>query len=105
MSSTGTKKEMKEHCENHEECMKMIQAVLDGSATEVEIKHFRENKEKCQPCIEGYELEKSIKESLQSKLEKKCCPQSTLDQLKIKIGITAVLLLSGFLSVHFFICK
>ena len=50
--------QMKEQCENHEKCMKMIQAVLDGSATEDEVDHFKSNMESCLPCIEGYELEK-----------------------------------------------
>lgn len=86
--------QMKEQCENHEKCMKMIQAVLDGSATEDEVDHFKSNMESCLPCIEGYELEKSIKESLKLKVEKICCPQKTLEQLKVKIGI-GMLLLAG----------
>lgn len=87
---------MKEECENHEKCMKMIQAVLDGSATPEEIEHFKSNVDVCKPCIDGYELEKSIKNSLQTKVEKKCCPQNTIEQLKAKIGI-GLLLLTGFL--------
>ena len=84
---------MKEQCENHNKCMKMIQAVLDGSATPEELEHFKDNIEVCKPCIEGYELEKSIKVSLQTKVEKKCCPQQTLDIIKLKIGIATILLL------------
>jgi anti-sigma factor (TIGR02949 family) len=87
---------MKEECENHEKCMKMIQAVLDGSASKEEIEHFKSNIDVCKPCFDGYQLEKSIKDSLQTKVEKKCCPQNTVDQLKAKIGI-GLLLLGGFL--------
>jgi hypothetical protein len=91
----------KEHCENHQKCMKMIQAVIDGSASEEEMKHFKENIEVCLPCIEGYELEKSIKSSLQTKVEKKCCPQSTLDFIKLKVGIATVLLLGLIIKIKF----
>jgi hypothetical protein len=87
---------MKEECENREKCMKMIQAVLDGSASQEEIEHFKSNIDVCKPCFDGYQLEKSIKVCLQTKVEKKCCPQNTLDQLKAKIGI-GLLLVAGFL--------
>lgn len=98
----------KEKCENHEACLKMIQAVLDGSASETEINHFKENLESCLPCIENYELEKSIKSSLQDKLEKKCCPNSIVNQLKVKIGIASVLILGlGFdlIFISHLFCK
>jgi hypothetical protein len=52
--------------------------------------------EVCKPCFDGYELEKSINNCLQTKVEKKCCPQNTVDQLKAKIGIGLVLL-AGFI--------
>ena len=87
---------MKEECENHEKCMKMIQAVLDGSASQEEIEHFKNNIEICKPCVDGYELEKSIKGSLKTKVEKVCCPQRTLEQLKVKIGI-GLLLIAGLI--------
>lgn len=93
---------MKEECENHNKCMKMIQAVLDGSATPEELEHFKDNIEVCKPCIEGYELEKSIKESLQTKVEKKCCPSNTLNQLKMKIGLGIILVVCIFEIRHLF---
>jgi hypothetical protein len=97
---TGNAK-MKEQCENHEKCMKMIQAVLDGSASTEEMEHFKSNIEVCLPCIEGYELEKSIKSTLQLKVEKKCCPEKTLEIIKLKIGIATILVLGIILKVKF----
>ncbi|MCA0365195.1 MAG: hypothetical protein LCH67_14220 [Bacteroidetes bacterium] len=90
---------MKEECENHNKCMKMIQAVLDGSATPEELEHFKDNIEVCKPCIEGYELEKSIKESLQTKVEKKCCPKQTFEAIKLKIGIASLLVLGLLIKI------
>ena len=99
---TGIKKEK---CENHEECMKLIQAVLDGSASATEMEHFKNNIEQCTPCIEGFELEKSIKESLHDKVEKKCCPTSTINQLKLKLGITALIMIGLLLEFNSVFCN
>ncbi len=104
--TTSTNVEIKkEKCENHQECMKLIQAVLDGSASALEMEHFKNNIEQCTPCIEGFELEKSIKDSLHNKVEKKCCPSSTIDQLKLKLGITALIAISTFCTCNAFFCN
>lgn len=83
-------KPLKTTCENHERCMQMIQAVLDGSATEDEVEHFKDSMSECLPCIEGYHLEKSIKDALHAKVEKKCCPQSIVNKIKLQVGLAAV---------------
>lgn len=83
---------VKTHCENHERCMQMIQAVLDGSASADEFEHYKKSISECLPCIEGYELEKSIKEALNQKVQKKCCPQQTITNIKTKIGLGLVLI-------------
>ncbi|MBP6385761.1 MAG: hypothetical protein KA313_00255 [Pseudarcicella sp.] len=74
MSTETTNIEKKTQCEHHEECMKMIQLILDCQASVEQIQHFKDNMSKCTPCENGYELEKSIKEALNLKLEKKCVP-------------------------------
>ena len=89
---------MKQKCENQQKCMKMIQAVLDGSATAEEVEHFKQNMEACMPCIETYKLEKSMKEAMQMKVEKKCCPQSIIVDIRAKIGMAFILL--GFICVE-----
>ncbi|WP_128547259.1 hypothetical protein [Larkinella soli] len=66
---------MKEHCEHQADCLKRIQSILDGGASEAEKDHFRQNMDACKPCIDMYNLEKCIKEALQGKVEKKCCPE------------------------------
>jgi hypothetical protein len=102
MSECSNKGVMKEKCENHSNCMKLIQAVLDGSASSEEIEHFKTNIEQCIPCIEGYELEKTIKESLNTKVDKKCCPKSTLEAIKSKIGISMGAILVILIEVKLF---
>lgn len=77
---------MKHHCEHHAECMKMIQAILDGEASEGEKEHFRQNMDLCMPCIQTYQLEKCIKESLHSKVERRPCPQNLVATIKAKLN-------------------
>ncbi len=75
----------KTQCEHHAECMKAIQAILDGEATESQKDHFRQNMEKCMPCIETYRLEKCVKESLQQKVKKMICPDKLIGAIRAKL--------------------
>jgi len=93
------KSDVKHNCENHERCMEMIQAVLDGSATKEEMDHFRNEMTSCLPCIEGHELQKSLKDALSVKLEKKCCPQSLVSKIKEHVGIASVVLAFALLEI------
>ena len=82
--------------------MEMIQAVLDGSASAEEVEHFKLNMDACMPCIETYKLEKSVKEAMQGKVEKKCCPQSIVVDIRAKIGLALLLLGFIFFEVKIF---
>lgn len=86
VTDEAQKQTMKQTCEHHAECMKIIQAILDDEATEAEKDHFRENMDKCIPCIEAYRLEKCIKDSLSNKVQKKPCPQNILNTIITKIN-------------------
>ncbi|MCF0049755.1 phosphohydrolase [Dyadobacter sp. LJ53] len=86
ITEEAQKQPMKQKCEHHAECMKVIQAILDDEATDAEKDHFRENMDKCLPCIESYRLEKCIKDSLNFKIEKKPCPESILKTIISKIN-------------------
>ncbi|MFN4145630.1 MAG: hypothetical protein ACK4GN_07385 [Runella sp.] len=86
-SSGETTKAKKEYCQHHAECLKKIQAVLDGEASEEEKAHFRENMEECLHCIRMYHLEKCVKEVLQSKIDKRSCPDSLISVIKAKLNI------------------
>lgn len=83
---------MKQKCEHHAECMKKIQAIIDGEASTEQIEHFKShNLEECMPCIEAYHLEKCVKESLQQKITKICCPESIIEAIKSKLSFATVL--------------
>lgn len=76
----------KESCEHHEECMKMVQKVVDGQATDEEIATLKANMKTCTPCENGYALETCLKETIQLRLDKKCVPMSLIDCIKKSIG-------------------
>lgn len=76
---------LKMDCTHKNDCLKMIQAILDGSSTEEQIQKLRNNLHTCQPCIKMYKLEKEIKELLSGKMEKKCCPDQLVASIKARI--------------------
>lgn len=76
---------VKQSCDHQADCLKRIQSILDGGATEEEKEHFKEHLDQCMPCIEMYKLEKCIKEALQGKVEKKCCPEKLAAAIRSQI--------------------
>jgi hypothetical protein len=86
MVSEAEKIQKKTTCEHQAECMKMVQLIVDGQASDEQINLFKLNMDKCLPCEKGYELEKCIKETMQLRLEKKCIPSNLIDCIKQKIN-------------------
>ena len=76
---------MKEHCNHQADCLKMIQLILDGEATEQQLAKLKINLETCQPCIQMYHLEKEVKELLTKRMEKRCCPDELVATIKSRI--------------------
>jgi hypothetical protein len=78
--------------QEHEKCVeKMVQSVLDGSQTIEELKARMEESTD--------ELEKIIKDCLKNKVERKCCPEKIVQELKLKIGIGVLLALGLALNI------
>jgi len=86
MVSEADKIQKKISCEHQAECMKMVQLIVDGQASEEEIHQFKLSMDKCLPCETGYELEKCIKETLRLRLEKKCIPSNLIDCINQKVN-------------------
>jgi hypothetical protein len=87
MVSEAEKIQKKTSCEHQADCMKMVQLIVDGQASDEQINAFKLNMDKCLPCEKGYELEKCIKETMQLRLEKKCIPANLIDCIKLKISM------------------
>lgn len=84
-SSSSAKPEMKEQCSHRADCLKMIQLILDGEATDQQLAKVKANLESCRPCIEMYQLEKEVKELLTKRMEKRCCPDQLVATIKSRI--------------------
>ncbi len=76
----------KEKCDHQIDCMKLVQKIVDGQATDQEITQFRNNYDTCSPCEKAFALETCLKEAIQLKIDKKCVPSSILECIKQKIG-------------------
>lgn len=74
------------HCQHRADCMKMIESVLDGEASTEEFEHIRQNIGKCLPCEHGYALEKSIKDALLLRLERKDVPPTLLESIRTRVS-------------------
>lgn len=72
-----------------QECLELLQLITDGEATPEEEKQFHHHIDECLPCYESFNLEQSIKEVLQTKLEKKQVPDDLIQSIKRQIRNTA----------------
>jgi anti-sigma factor (TIGR02949 family) len=82
---------MKSSCEQHHECMKVIQRIIDREATPEEEAAFLANKNQCMPCQDGYELELSLKNAIQSKCAVKC-PAQLFAKIRAKLFLLFILI-------------
>lgn len=85
-SSSELPNTMKHSCEHQNDCLKFIQSVLDGAASEQDLEKLKRNLESCQPCISMYHLEKEMKALLQNKMEKRCCPEKIIEDIRSRIA-------------------
>lgn len=77
-----------ERCKESEKCMEILQLLIDGEANNEQESYFRKHIETCMPCYQYYNLEKAIKEILQTKIERKPVPQDLVNTIKLKIKET-----------------
>ena len=93
-SSDSTQEKM------HEKCVEeMVQSVLDGKTSIEELKATMED---CDDCPEPDNLEMIIKDCLKNKVEKKCCPEKIIQELKLKIGIATLVVIGLALNFKVF---
>jgi hypothetical protein len=82
---------MKMNCEHHQDCMQLIQKILDGEASSAEKESFFANKHQCMPCQKGYELELSLKTNLKSKCQLSC-PEQIINKIRLKLFLLLILI-------------
>jgi len=66
-------------------CLEVVYSILDGEATDEDIKYFEENIKCCDKSMAEYNLSKCLKEVLRDKLQKKEVSQDLIDCIKNKL--------------------
>ncbi|MDQ3393807.1 MAG: anti-sigma factor [Bacteroidota bacterium] len=83
------KPEKAKKCLDSEKCLKLLQLILDGEASEFETNYFHSHIEDCMSCYKHYDLEKTIRQVLKTKVEKRPVPVDLIQSIKLKIDQTA----------------
>jgi anti-sigma factor (TIGR02949 family) len=67
------------------ECLQSLQMLVDGEATKEQESYFKDHLNECTPCYTFFNLEKTVKEVLQNKIQKRPLPPSLIENVKAKI--------------------
>ena len=70
-------------------CLELLEMIVDGEANPEQEERFHQHINDCLPCYESYNLEASIKELIQTKIEKKSVPQDLIASIKSKIDFSS----------------
>ncbi len=72
-------------CSNCVKVHELLNVIIDDEATKDEEEFFKEHIDECAPCLEKYNVERSLIEKIKSKLSHKCCPESVVNSIKSQI--------------------
>lgn len=70
---------------DHNECIRILNLVLDGEATNGEREFFKDRLKNCMPYWEIYNVDMAIKELIKKMGYDKTCPDGLVDEIKAKI--------------------
>ncbi len=65
----------------HDECLRILNLVLDGEATSQERQIFKQHLENCMPYFEIYNIDRKIRELIRQK----CCDKKLPEEVKQEI--------------------
>ena len=68
------------------EILKKAMMMMDGELTDDEQRQFVAHIEKCPKCLEKYNIEKSLKEFLNNKIQRKQMPEDFITGIKQNIA-------------------
>ena len=73
-------------CPERDKCLDILNMVLDGEANEEQKEYLNSHIDACLPCLNDYNLEKTIKDLLQSKCSKVDVPNGLAEAIKSKLS-------------------
>ena len=73
------------NCPEKDKCKTLLNLLLDGEANKDEEKYLIKHLDSCIECYHCYELEKTIKEALKSRIKNEPLPQDLANNIKLRI--------------------
>ncbi|HPI79408.1 MAG: mycothiol system anti-sigma-R factor [Cyclobacteriaceae bacterium] len=67
-------------------CLEMLEAILDGDATEEQQEYFREHMDECIPCYKSHAIEMQIKQLIKSKCCGKHVPPDLVERIRNQVN-------------------
>ena len=77
-------------CSEEQECLKVLEGILDEESTPEEEERYFEHVQKCWPCFQNYNLEKAIRELIKTKIEKRKVPEGLVEKIKSEIEKSSI---------------
>ena len=90
MMPSETNSENKTNCNDCQFCLEVLHAVLDEEATLEQKCFFYSHIAQCVHCLDCYEVDKSIQETIKFKIAKMQVPGDLADCIKSKINETTL---------------
>ncbi len=76
-----------QHHHNCQKIMALVAQVLDGELTREEEKQFLDELNQCSCCLDKFSIEKSFKEFLKYKIEKRSVSSECIESIRKKIQV------------------
>lgn len=73
------------NCSDEGRCMESLQVILDGEASQSDEEDFMNHVEACMPCYNHYNMDKAVKELIQTKIVKVKMPEDLVKKLKFQL--------------------
>ncbi len=84
--SKGGRASASAHCGECNEFKDILYLIMDGEATKDQETFFTKHVEDCAPCLDHYNIEKSVLNTIKDKISKKTCPGELIEAIKNKIN-------------------
>jgi anti-sigma factor (TIGR02949 family) len=79
----------RDSCAEFDQCLRILNLMLDNEATGEEELYVKNHIEKCMVCFEQYEVEKQIRDLIKSKFQNLPVPENLEADIRSKIRLIA----------------
>ena len=72
-------------CPDEQRCLEVLEEILDNESTEEKQQMYYKHLDGCWTCFKNYNLEKSIRQLIKTKIENKPVPDGLLEKIQAEI--------------------